>query len=79
VSRILGTYQVLGECSVIVYPKRVRIITRFDGKEIDLSDSDMIADSFREYSLSMLIAMRGFEGRALPAMSFNRNEYQVEY
>ncbi len=71
--------KVLGECAVIVYSGKVRIITRFDGKEIDLSNSDMKAGSLREYSLYRLIATRGLEGRALPAMSFNRNEFQVDY
>ena len=65
--------KVQGECSVILDGSTLKLITRCNGKTLDMTDPDMEVDSLREYSLSQLISTRGFEEKGLAAMSFNRN------
>lgn len=70
--------KVLGECSVILDGKTLKLITRCNGRILDMTDTDMKVDSFRGYSLSQLISTRGFEEKGLAAMSFNRNMLKID-
>jgi Na+-driven multidrug efflux pump len=68
----------LGECAVVIKDKLLTVVTRTDGKNIDLSGKRMNLDSLRSYSLSQLIKTWEFDGKHISTMSFNRNVFEID-
>ncbi len=68
----------LAECAIVIKDRLLTIITRTDGKNIDLSGKGMDLDSFRSYSLSQLIKTREYTGKHISTMSFNRNAFEID-
>ncbi len=70
--------KVLGECSLMITDDKITLITRNNGKEMNLAEYDNKVSSFRQYSLNQLITTRNYAGKDLSMMSFNRTMFEFE-
>ena len=70
---------VLAECTIILNPDGVRIISKDDGVYFDLSDDDVISTSLAGYTLSAFLDQKDYDNRHLTTISFNRSSLFVKY
>ena len=69
---------VLGECSLLIEPEKIKIVVRDNGKELDLTDVDAGVTSLRSYVLSNLMNEISGNKYHLGVMSFNRNLLEIK-
>jgi hypothetical protein len=67
---------VLAECAIEIGDV-VRIITKDDGRIVDLTDSDLGVSSLRAYTLSNLLQAHAARRVHMPALSYNRNVLEI--
>ena len=67
---------VLAECAIEIGDV-VRIITKDDGRIVDLTDSDLDVSSLRAYTLSNLLQAHAARRVHMPALSYNRNVLEI--
>ena len=70
---------VLAECTVILHPDGVQIISKDDGVSFDMTDDDVITTSLAGYTLSAFLEQKDYGNRHLTAMSFNRSSLFVKF
>ncbi len=70
--------QVEAECSLLLLDDRIRMILRDTGASFDITDADMDVSSFRSYIVSNLATHVSYRRSHLPAMSFNRNVFEIK-
>ena len=66
------------ECSLLILDDRIRMIFRDTGASFDITDADMDISSLRSYIVSNLATHVSYKRTHLPAMSFNRNVFEVK-
>lgn len=62
-----------GECAVILFDDRIRMVFRDSGDLFDITDSDMDVSSLRSYVVSSVASRVSLRKQHQSAMSFNRN------
>jgi hypothetical protein len=67
---------VLAECAIEIGDV-VRIITKDDGRIVDLTDLDLGVSSLRAYTLSNLLQAHAARRVHMPALSYNRNVLEI--
>ena len=67
---------VLAECAVEI-GESIRMITKDDGKIVDLTDTDRNVGSLRTYTVSNLLAAHTARRVHLMALSYNRNALEI--
>ena len=70
---------VLAECTVILHPDGVQIISKDDGVSFDMMDDDVITTSLAGYTLSAILEQKDYGNLHLTAMSFNRSSLFVKF
>lgn len=70
---------VLAECTVILRPDGVQIISKDDGVSFDLADEDISTISLSAYTMASFLEQRDFGNRHLTTMSFNRSSFFIKY
>lgn len=70
---------VLAECTVILHPDGIQIISKDNGISFDMTDDDIITRSLAGYTLSAFLEQKDYGNRHLTAMSFNRSSFFVKY
>lgn len=73
-----GGIAVLCECSVLLGPDGVQLITRDEGVLFDISDEDMAVTSFGAYIVASYMESLGKNRRYLTTMSFNRSVFLIK-
>lgn len=71
--------EVLAECTVLLAPEGVRIITKDGGVSFDMADEDISTRSLSAYTVASYLEKRDFGNRHLTTMSFNRSSFLVKY
>lgn len=66
------------ECSLLILDDRIRMIFRDTGASFDITDADMDISSLRSYIVSNLATHVSYKRTHLPAMSFNRNVFEIK-
>jgi len=66
------------ECSLLILDDRIRMIFRDTGASFDITDVDMDISSLRSYIVSNLATHVSCKRTHLPAMSFNRNVFEIK-
>lgn len=67
---------VLAECAVEI-GDTIRLITKDNGRIVDLTDADRRASSLRDYILSNLLEAHTIRRVHLLALSYNRNALEI--
>ena len=66
--------RVFAECTIMVEEEGVRLILRDSGKIFDITDTDTLPDSFREYVVAnLMIAAQEYKSY-ITTTGYNRNE-----
>ena len=73
-----GDKAVLAECTVLLRPDGVQIISKDDGVSFDMADEDISTKSLGAYTVSMYLEKRDFGNRHLTTMSFNRSSFFIK-
>ncbi len=74
-----GDKPVLAECTVLLRPEGVQIISKDDGVSFDMADEDLSTKSLSAYTLAMYLEKRDFGNRHLTTMSFNRSSFFIRF
>ena len=70
---------VLAECTVILHPDGVQIISKDDGVSFDMADEDISIKSLSAYTVASYLEQRDFDNRHLTTMSFNRSSFYIKF
>ena len=73
-----GDKGILSECSVMLRPEGVQIITKDDGVLFDISEDDVTVTSLISLAVSAYMEKLGQNRRHLTTMSFNRSSFLVK-
>lgn len=73
-----GEKAVLSECSVLLRPDAVQIITKDDGILFDVSEEDVSVTSLIALNVSAYMEKMGQNRRHLTTMSFNRSSFLIQ-
>jgi hypothetical protein len=69
---------VLSECTIILRPDGVQIITKDDGVLFDISEEDVSVTSLTSFAISAYMEKLGKNRRHLTTMSFNRSSFIIK-
>lgn len=69
--------RILSECTVILRPDGVQIITKDDGVIFDISDEDVTVTSITNFAVSAYMEKLGQNKHYLTTMSFNRSSFLI--
>ena len=70
--------EIIAECSMLLLNDRIRMILRDTGKTFDITDSDMKVTSLHSYVVTNIATHISYTKNHLPAMSFNRNVFEIK-
>lgn len=73
-----GDKGILSECSVMLRPEGVQLITKDDGVLFDISEDDVAVTSLISLAVSAYMEKLGQNRRHLTTMSFNRSSFLVK-
>ena len=73
-----GGKAILSECSVLLRPEGVQIITKDDGVLFDISEDDVTVTSLAAFAVSGYMEKLGQNRRYLTTMSFNRSSFLIK-
>lgn len=73
-----GNKGILSECSVMLRPEGVQLITKDDGVLFDISEDDVAVTSLISLAVSAYMEKLGQNRRHLTTMSFNRSSFLVK-
>ena len=73
-----GGKAVLSECSVLLRPEGVQIITKDEGILFDISEEDVNVTSILALTVSAYMEKLGQNRRYLTTMSFNRCSFLIK-
>ena len=73
-----GDKGILSECSVMLRPDGVQLITKDDGVLFDISEDDVTVTSLVSLAVSAYMEKLGQNRRHLTTMSFNRSSFLVK-
>ena len=73
-----GNKAILSECSVLLRPEGVQLITKDDGILFDISEEDVTVTSLVSLAVSAYMEKLGQNRRHLTTMSFNRSSFLVK-
>ena len=73
-----GNKGILSECSVMLRPEGVQLITKDDGVLFDISEDDVTVTSLVSLAVSAYMEKLGQNRRHLTTMSFNRSSFLVK-
>ena len=73
-----GDKGILSECSVMLRPEGVQLITKDDGVLFDISEDDVAVTSMISLAVSAYMEKLGQNRRHLTTMSFNRSSFLVK-
>lgn len=73
-----GGKAVLSECSVLLRPEGVQIITKDEGVLFDISEDDVTVTSIVALTVSAYMEKLGQNRRHLTTMSFNRSSFLIQ-
>ena len=73
-----GDKGILSECSVMLRPEGVQLITKDDGVLFDISEDDVTVTSLVSLAVSAYMEKLGQNRRHLTTMSFNRSSFLVK-
>lgn len=73
-----GGKAVLSECSVLLRPEGVQIITKDEGVLFDISEDDVTVTSIVALTVSAYMEKLGQNRRHLTTMSFNRSSFMIK-
>ena len=73
-----GDKGILSECSVMLRPEGVQLITKDDGVLFDISEDDVTVTSLISLAVSAYMEKLGQNRRHLTTMSFNRSSFLVK-
>lgn len=72
-----GDKAILAECSILLRPEGVQVITRDEGILFNLSEDDVTVTSIVSLTVSAYMEKLGDNRRYLTTMSFNRSSYVI--
>lgn len=73
-----GGKAILSECSVLLRPEGVQIITKDEGVLFDISEDDVTVTSLAAFAVSGYMEKLGQNRRYLTTMSFNRSSFLIK-
>lgn len=69
---------ILGECTIIIKPEGIRIITKDDGVLFDISQEDVNVTSIASFAVSAYMEKLGEDRHHLTTMSYNRSAFLIK-
>lgn len=79
IRKMNGDKAVLSECTVILKPEGVQIISKDEGVAFDMGSEDVSTVSMSAYIIAAYLEKRDFDHRHLMTMSYNRCSFFIPY
>ncbi|WP_352397953.1 hypothetical protein [[Clostridium] aminophilum] len=79
IRKMNGDKAVLSECTVILKPEGVQIISKDEGVAFDMGSEDVSTVSMSAYIIEAYLEKREFDHRHLMTMSYNRCSFFIPY
>ena len=73
-----AVFDELSECSVLLWPEGVQIITKDDGVVFDISEEDAAVMSLNAFVVASFMKKLGQNKRYLTTISFNRSSFLIK-